>query len=188
MNGIRIIGGRCRGRRLATPSDRSVRPTSERTREALFNILDHGGLIRHASFLDLFCGTGAVGLEAWSRGAEAVWLIDRDIGLASTNVEALGRPPGLHVLRQDGAHLGRPPKTFDLVFLDPPYRSGLAIPALTALDQGWLNGDALIVVELAAKEDLDLPPGFKKEQDRRYGAARLVFLRTQPATTDPGAS
>lgn len=188
MNGIRIIGGRHRGRRLVTPPDRSVRPTSERTREALFNILDHGGLVRHASFLDLFCGTGAVGLEAWSRGADDVWLIDQDTGLASTNVEALGRPPGVHVLRRNAAHLGRPPKAFDLVFLDPPYRSGLAVPAISALDRGWLTDDALIVVELAAKEDLDPPPGFEREQDRRYGAARLIFLRKQRATAGPGSS
>jgi len=185
---MRIIGGRCRGRRLATPPDRSIRPTSERTREALFNILDHASLVQGACFLDLFCGTGAVGLEAWSRGAETVWLIDQDIALAHANVEALGRPPALHVRRLDAPSLGHPPSRFSLVFLDPPYRSGLVGPVLEALDQNWLTDDALIVVELAATERLDLPAGFEMERDRRYGAARLVFLRSHQDSAISGSS
>ncbi len=160
-----------------SPQDQSVRPTSERAREALFNILDHAGLIRDARFLDLFCGTGAVGLEAWSRGAETVWLIDQDTTLANRNVEALGKPERLHVQRVDVSRLGRAPLPFDVVFLDPPYRSELAAPALQALSKSWLAEDAVVIVELAAKEALDLPPGFVSEQDRVYGAARLVFLR-----------
>ncbi len=177
MSKIRIIGGRCRGRRLSTPSDQSIRPTSDRTREALFNILDHADLIVDARFLDLFCGTGAVGLEAFSRGAGEVWLIDEDVALADVNVEALGRPDALQVRRMNAARLARPPCRFDVVFMDPPYRSGLAAKALSSLDRDWLHDDALIIVEQAAKEAIDLPAGFEVEQDRRYGAARLIFLR-----------
>ncbi|MDH3659279.1 MAG: 16S rRNA (guanine(966)-N(2))-methyltransferase RsmD [Alphaproteobacteria bacterium] len=175
---MRIIGGRFRNKRLSSPRDQSVRPTSERAREALFNILDHAGLIESARFLDLFSGSGAVGLEAWSRGAEEVWLIDRDIALANTNVEAIGRPSAVHVRRLDATDLGRAPCRFDVAFLDPPYRSGLAGPALEGLDRGWLADDALVVLELAAKDQLDLPPGFEVEQDRHHGAARLLFLRS----------
>lgn len=177
MSKMRIIGGRCRGRRLSTPSDQSVRPTSERAREALFNILDHAGLIADTRFLDLFCGTGAVGLEAFSRGAGEVWLIDEDVALADINVEAFGRPDAVQVRRMNAARLARPPCRFDVIFMDPPYRSGLASKALATLDRDWLADDALIIVELAAKETLDLPAGFEVEQDRRYGAARLIFLR-----------
>lgn len=177
MSKMRIIGGQYRGKRLASPPDQSVRPTSERAREALFNILDHGRMIGDARFLDLFCGTGAVGLEAFSRGAGEVWLIDQDVALAHANVEAFGRPDTVQVRRMDATSLVRPPCLFDVVFLDPPYRSGLAPPALSALGRGWLTENALVVVELAAKETLDLPAGFEMEQDRRYGAGRLIFLR-----------
>jgi len=195
MGGMRIIGGRYRGKRLATPPDRSVRPTSERTREALFNILDHAGMVQDARFLDLFCGTGAVGLEAWSRGARDVWLIDQNTAFADTNAETLGQPAALHVRRMDATRLVHAPCRFDVVFLDPPYRSGLAGPTLHALHQGWLAEDAQVIVELAAKEELVLPPGFTSQQDRRYGAARLVFLQpnsigdaaADPVVADPSS-
>lgn len=174
---MRIIGGQYRGKRLVSPPDQSVRPTSERAREALFNIFDHAGVIDDARFLDLFCGTGAVGLEAFSRGAGEVWLIDEDVALASANADALGRPDVVQVRRMNATRLARPPCRFDVVFMDPPYRSGLAVQALEALDRGWLADDALVVVELAAKEDFDLTERYEVEQDRRYGAARLLFLR-----------
>jgi 16S rRNA (guanine966-N2)-methyltransferase len=177
MSKIRIIGGRHRGKRLISPADRTIRPTAERAREALFNILDHQGLTAGARFLDLFAGIGAIGLEAWSRGAAEVWLIDRDLALARANVEALGSPPEIHLRRKEAPRLGAPPTRFDLAFLDPPYRSALAAPTLAALKDGWLKGDALVIVELAAKEPFLPPKGFDVEDERRYGAARFVFLR-----------
>lgn len=177
MSRIRIIGGRYRSKRLASPTDQTIRPTSERAREALFNILDHAGRVADARFLDLFCGSGAVGLEAFSRGAGNVWLIDRDTALASTNADTLGRPPNVHVKRMDAARLGRAPCRFDVVFLDPPYRSGLAPTVMSALAEGWLTDGALVIVELAAKESLDPPPGFALEDERRYGAAKFLFLK-----------
>ena len=177
MSRMRIIGGRYRGKRLASPADQTIRPTSERAREALFNILDHAGRVADACFLDLFCGSGAVGLEAFSRGAGDVWLIDRDTALASANADTLGRPPNVRVKRMDVTRLGRAPCRFDIAFLDPPYRSDLVPAVLAALAEGWLGDDALVIVELAAKESLDPPPGFMLDDERRYGAAKFLFLK-----------
>ncbi len=179
---MRIIAGSWRGRKLLTPSDRAIRPTSDRAREALFAILEQGEpALRGARFLDLFCGTGAVGLEAGSRGAAEVWLVDNDrqaLALAAANLARLGAPDNVRVVERDATRLGRARnEAFDLVFLDPPYRSGLAVPALAGLAAGWLAPGAGVIVELAAREDLTPPAGYGLEQERRYGAARFVFLR-----------
>ncbi|HEX5080217.1 MAG TPA: 16S rRNA (guanine(966)-N(2))-methyltransferase RsmD [Geminicoccaceae bacterium] len=180
---MRIIAGAFRGRRLQSPAWAAIRPTGDRAREALFDILEHGEpRLRGARFLDLFCGTAAVGLEACSRGAAEVLLIDNDaaaLRLASANLTRLGKPPTVRLMAADAARLGAAPGRFDLVFLDPPYGTGLALPALAGLCGGWLAPGALIVVELAAKESLEPPAGFVVEQERRYGAARFVFLRPQ---------
>ncbi len=188
MSGMRIIGGRYRGRRLSGPRDRAIRPTGARAREALFGMLDHRGLIAGVRFLDLFCGTGMVGLEAFSRGAEEVWLIDRDVATAKANVDALGRPDEIHVRRMDASRLARPPLAFDVAFVDPPYDGGLAMLALAALREGWLAIGATIVVETAAKEAFMPPPGFALEQDRQYGAARFTFLRWPGEEAASGSS
>jgi 16S rRNA (guanine966-N2)-methyltransferase len=178
---MRVIAGQFRGRRLLSPADEAIRPTSDRAREALFDILEHGEPpVRGARFLDLFCGTGAVGIEACSRGAAAVLLIENDaeaLRLTRANLASIGKPPHVRLMTADAARLGPAAQPFDLVFLDPPYRSGLAPPALAGLRAGWLVPGARIVVELAAKEPFELPDGFAAEQERRYGAARFVFLR-----------
>jgi 16S rRNA (guanine966-N2)-methyltransferase len=180
---MRVIAGRFRGRRLLSPQGDAIRPTSDRAREALFDILEHGEpRLRDSRFLDLFCGTGAVGIEACSRGAAEVLLIESDpeaLRLAKANLARIGTPAHVRLIAADAARLGVAPQRFDLVFLDPPYRSGLALPALDGLRGGWLAKDARIVVEMAAGETLDLPAGFMVEQERRYGAARFVFLRPQ---------
>jgi 16S rRNA (guanine966-N2)-methyltransferase len=178
---MRIIAGQFRGRKLLSPSGAAIRPTSDRAREALFGILEHGEpRLRGGHFLDLFCGTAAVGIEAWSRGAAEVLLVENDLEaleLARANLARIDAPPHVRLIAADAARLGTAPQRFDLVFLDPPYRSDLALPALTGLQAGWLAPDARIVVELAASEPLELPAGFGVEQERHYGAARLVFLR-----------
>lgn len=179
---MRIIAGQFRGRRLSSPAGRDVRPTSDRAREALFGILEHGEPpLRGARFLDLFCGTGAVGLEALSRGAAEVLLIESEpeaLKIAEANLERVGAPGNVRLVRQDATRLAPARAPFDLIFLDPPYLSGLAAPALRSLQrQGWLAPGARIVVELARSEDLDLPEGYAIEQERRYGAARFLFLR-----------
>jgi 16S rRNA (guanine966-N2)-methyltransferase len=178
---MRIIAGKLRGRRLLPPKGDAIRPTGDRAREALFDILQHGvPPLRDACFLDLFCGTGAVGLEAHSRGAAQVLLIDHDraaVKLAEANIARLGAPAGVRLLARDATLLGPAPHPFDLVFLDPPYRSGLAAAALESLADGWLGEGARLIVELAARDDLDLPPGYTLERERRYGGAKFLFLR-----------
>jgi 16S rRNA (guanine966-N2)-methyltransferase len=181
---MRIIAGKLRGRRLLAPAGQAIRPTSDRAREAAFDILEHGmPPLRDGSFLDLFCGTGAIGLEAYSRGTAEVLLIESDRAarkLAEANIARLGAPAGVRLLARDATLLGPAPHAFDLAFLDPPYRSGLAAPALEGLARGgWLARDARIVVELAARDDLMPPPGFALEDERRYGSAKFLFLRTQ---------
>jgi 16S rRNA (guanine966-N2)-methyltransferase len=179
---VRIIGGEFKGRRLQSPAGQAIRPTSDRAREALFNILEHGApALRGARFLDLFCGTGAVGLEAHSRGAREVVLVDHDreaVRVARTNLERIGSPASVRLLARDATRLGPAPHPFDLAFLDPPYRSGLAGAALAGLLQdGWLGPDARVVVERAATEELALPDGYALERERRYGRAGFLFLR-----------
>ncbi len=143
---MRVVGGRLRGRNLAVPKSQAIRPTSDRLRESVFNILAHayGDPISGARVLDLFAGTGALGIEAISRGAAFALLIDDGAearALIRQNVDALGLGAVTRVFRRDATKLGaaHPVEPFGLVFLDPPYRKGLAAPALTSLrDGGWL--------------------------------------------------
>jgi 16S rRNA (guanine966-N2)-methyltransferase len=179
---MRIIAGKLKGRRLLTPQGQAIRPTSDRAREALFDILEHGQpSLRGASFLELFCGTGAIGLEAHSRGAAEVVLVESDpaaFRLAEANIARLGAPAGVRLLARDATALGPAPHPFDLVFLDPPYSSGLAAPALHGtIRNGWLAEGARIIVELAARDDLAPPSGFALDDQRRYGSAKFMFLR-----------
>jgi 16S rRNA (guanine966-N2)-methyltransferase len=137
--------------------------------------------LRGASFLELFCGTGAIGLEAYSRGAAEVLLVESDraaLKLTEANIARLGAPAGVRLLARDATALGPAPHPCDLVFLDPPYRSGLAAPALHGLTRnGWLADGARIIVELAARDDLVPPSGFTLDDQRRYGSAKFLFLR-----------
>jgi len=179
---VRIIAGRHRGRRIQAPPGRGTRPTSDRAREALMGILEHGDPpLADARFLDLFAGTGAVGLEAASRGARKVLLIENDpaaIAAIRNNIQQLGEAGRVRLLVADASRLGPAPEPFDLVFVDPPWRSGLAGPALESLrDGGWLAPSGRVVVELAAAEPFVPPAGFELEQERRYGRTRFVFLR-----------
>jgi 16S rRNA (guanine966-N2)-methyltransferase len=180
---MRIIGGQFRGRRLLGPKGQAIRPTGDRAREALFDILEHGTpVVRGARFLDLCAGTGAVGLEAHSRGAAEVMLVESDrdaLKLAAANLARLGPPTSVRLLALDATRLGPAPHPFDLVFLDPPYRSGLAGAALQSLLRGcWLGAGARVVVELAATDDLELPDGYTLERERPYGRAKFLFLRS----------
>ncbi|HEX9533979.1 MAG TPA: 16S rRNA (guanine(966)-N(2))-methyltransferase RsmD [Stellaceae bacterium] len=184
---MRIVAGRHRGRRLLAPPGEKVRPTSDRAREALFNILSHGQLAAEgipfagAAVLDAFAGTGALGLEALSRGAAEAAFIEQDREALATlrqNIAALGEDVHSRIVSGDATRPPRAPSAYALAFLDPPYRSGLAAAALTALDAaGWLAPESLAVVELAAREELTLPAGFFLLDERVYGAARLLFLR-----------
>jgi 16S rRNA (guanine966-N2)-methyltransferase len=191
---MRIIAGNFRGRRLFVPPGQAIRPTGERAREALFDVLEHGTPpVRGARFLDLFCGTGAVGLEAHSRGAAQVVLIEYDraaLKVAEANVARLGAPSSVRLWARDASRLGPAPHPFDLIFLDPPYRSGLAGGTLGALaGGGWLAADARVIVELGTTDDLDPPAGYTLERARRYGSAKFLFLRhSNSATASRGAA
>jgi 16S rRNA (guanine966-N2)-methyltransferase len=188
---MRIVGGRHRGRALAAPPGGAIRPTSDRAREALFNILEHGrfakaggSLVPGATVLDAFAGTGAFALEALSRGAAHTFLLELDpaaLAAARDNAIKLGEIANLTIRRADATHPGPAPAAASIAFLDPPYASGLAAPALEALArQGWLAPDALAVVELDGREPFRPPAGFEAVEERRYGRARLVFLRHAP--------
>jgi 16S rRNA (guanine966-N2)-methyltransferase len=184
---MRIVGGRNRGRRLLAPPGDTVRPTSDRAREALFNILSHGqfagdGLpFGDAAVLDAFAGTGALGLEALSRGAAEAVFIERDhdaLAILRRNIQTLGESSRARIMPGDATRPPRGTVSCAVAFLDPPYRSGLAGPALTALAAaGWLAPEALVVIETAAGEEFSPGEGFILLDERVYGAARLVFLR-----------
>jgi 16S rRNA (guanine966-N2)-methyltransferase len=188
----RIIAGRHRGRRLEVPRGLVVRPSAERLREALFSILEHQDpLLAGARFLDLYAGSGAVGLEALSRGAARLVAVEADRAAAAAfrrNVEKLGEGERCRLMIGDATRLPRTVEPFDIAYLDPPYGSGLAPPALASLAAGgWLAPAALVVVELAAREAMAAPAGLALEDERRYGAGRIVLLRA-PGARDPAAT
>ena len=182
---MRIAGGRLKGRALLTPAGRDIRPTSDRLRETIFNILAHrfDDAARDARVLDLFAGTGAMGIEALSRGAAFAAFVDDGAearGLLRGNIEALGLGGVTRVLKRDAAELGaiRSFDPFGLVFCDPPYGKGLGEKALdSALQGGWLKPDALVVLEERAGAKLQLPPGFSVLDERESGESKLVFSR-----------
>jgi len=182
---MRIVGGRLRSRPITGPKSDSVRPTSDRLREALFNILTHsyGDPVTGARVLDLFAGTGALGIEAISRGAEYALFVDEGIearALLRDNVESLGLGGVTRIFRRDASRLGpaHPLDPFSLVFLDPPYGKGLAEKSLiSARDGGWLRPEALLVVEEAADAGFKAPDGFVELERRRYDDTEFTFVR-----------
>jgi 16S rRNA (guanine966-N2)-methyltransferase len=185
---MRIVAGQHRGRVLQSPAGDSLRPTSDRTRESLFNILEHGKLaagglspVRGARVLDCFCGTGALGLEALSRGATAAAFLDLDpaaLKLARANAKTLGETARAGFVTADARRPPRATAPCTLIFLDPPYGEGLAGPTLLALaDAGWFGPGAIAVVETALHEDVAAPEGFVAVDERRYGKAKLTFLK-----------
>ena len=188
---LKVVGGKHRGRSIATPEGSTTRPTSNRARESLFNILMHANWrddgispLIDARVLDAFAGSGALGIEALSRGAAHATFLDNDataVRLIGENLRKMGEAPNAKVIRADAT---RPPPSrepCDLVFLDPPYRSGQAPTALAALaDGGWLKPGAIASVELASTEDLLPPPRFETIDERRYGAAKIAILRYRP--------
>jgi len=179
---MRIVAGRHRGRPLVAPDGRLARPTADRARQALFNILGHTPLVEldGAHVVDCFAGTGALGLEALSQGARHASFIDNlpeALAALAANIASLGETANTTIVRGDATR--PPPATAPcrLALLDPPYHSGLAVPCLAALAAGgWLTPDALAVVEVARDEGLAPPEGFTLTDDRVYGAARLLFL------------
>ena len=186
---MRIVGGEFRGRPLATPRSQSIRPTTDRTREAVFNVLAHRfpEKLEDARVLDLFAGTGALGLEALSRGAAHCLFIEESAegrGLIRTNVEAFGLQGRTKIFRRDATGLGDAGTIapFGLVFADPPYARGLGEAALrSALRGGWLLSGALCVVEEAASASFVPGEGFSIVDERAYGDTVIRFIEATGA-------
>ena len=186
---MRIISGKHKGRRIELSKEAAdiIRPTSDFAREAIFNILVHGkhGLNGHSfidkDVLDVFCGTGAFGLEALSRGATRVLFIDQSreaIANARHNAMKMNEDSVTDFMVADGTKLGKARKAFALVFIDPPYFGKMIEPALKSLHEGgWIAQDGLVVVEHDAKEQVAFPPAFEVLDERRYGRAIVNLLK-----------
>ena len=189
---MRIVAGKFRGAALTGPTDGSlaIRPTSDRLRESVFNILEHAfdGVLRDARVMDVFAGTGALGLEAMSRGAKTCLFVEEAAearGLIRRNQEALGLMGTTRIFRRDATAMGSigPAEPYGLIFLDPPYGKGLGEAALVKLAEGgWLAPEALVVLEKGTAEAAPAVPGFEVLDARDYGAARVHFLKASPAS------
>lgn len=182
---MRIVGGEFRGRSLAAPKSQSIRPTTDRTRESLFNILSHAypEALEDAHVLDLFAGTGALGLEALSRGGRSALFVESGVegrGLIQTNIENFGLQGRARLFRRDATRLG-PAGTsgpFSLVFADPPYGRGLGDKALaSAARGGWLEDGALVILEEDAETDPAPGAQFTLLENRTFGDTMMRFFR-----------
>ena len=182
---MRVVGGRLRSRPIAGPKGPGLRPTADRLRETLFNILAHAydDPVSGARVLDLFAGTGSLGIEAISRGAAFALFIDQGVearALLRDNIESLGLGGVTRIFRRDATKLGpvHPLEPFSLVFADPPYGKGLAEQALASAQHGgWLAPQALVIVEEAADAGFKSPQAFAELERRKYDDTELVILR-----------
>jgi 16S rRNA (guanine966-N2)-methyltransferase len=180
---MRIIGGKFKGRVLKRPGTAAIRPTSDRLRETVFNILAHayGRPFAGARIIDLYAGTGAMGVEALSRGGAFALFIDsgaRACAIVRANAEALGLGGAFRILKRDARKLGKAgeDERFDLAFLDPPYGRDFVWPTLVALrDGGWLYEGALVVIEESARASIALPEGFSLHEKRKSGDTQILF-------------
>ena len=178
---MRIIGGQYRGKKLIAPEGMDTRPTSDRARESLFNIIDsyflkNGILWRDVCVLDVFAGTGAVGIEAVSRGAKKAFLIEKNP--AAGRVIRANQVSGVVLIEKDVAMVGKAVASCNLIFLDPPYLKGLVKPALNILHKkGWIAQNALVIAEVEKNESLHLDR-FEMLDERIYGKAKFIFLRS----------
>ncbi len=186
---MRIVGGKFKGHSLASPAGSATRPTSDRVREAIFNILAHGiedFALDGARVLDLFAGTGAMGLEAVSRGARFCQFVDDSAearGLIGRNADALGVIGQVKIWRRDATRLGpcAPQPGYGLAFADPPYGKGLGSKALASLvEGGWLMPSAVVVVEEALAAELIAPESLSLLSQRDYGETQVRFYRLSP--------
>ena len=196
---MRIVGGTFKGRRLVAPEGRDVRPTSDRVRESVFNILEHAAFsprFNDASVIDVFAGTGALGLEAMSRGASTVTFVENDDRSRATilkNAGTLGKARAIHVLRLDATKLPPPPRAArcpaTLVFMDAPYDQEVSGPTLLSLkSRGWIGPESLCIVETASKTEFEIPLGFEVLDQRKYGAALISFVKIAGEKTPSAAT
>jgi 16S rRNA (guanine966-N2)-methyltransferase len=179
---MRVIAGKYKGATILSPKNKGIRPTSSMLREAIFNILMNLGVIEDANVVDVCCGTGALGIEALSRGAKKAVFIDgssEHLKLAWDNISHIKAQDNAVMIRSAAENLPPAREEFDLIFLDPPYFKGVADKALNSLvNNGWLKNGAIIVVEMPLKEDLKFDPKkFAEEMTRRYGNSKIIVLR-----------
>ena len=179
---MRIVAGKHKGRRIEIAKEATgIRPTSEFAREAIFNILTHRYDIEDADVLDVFCGTGAFGLEALSRGAASVTFIDQSreaLAIARHNAERMKELDHVDFLQANATKLGKARKAYALIFLDPPYFEKMLVPSLESFHAGgWIQPDSLIVTEHDAKEPIKIPELFEVIDQRQYGRALVKLLK-----------
>lgn len=191
---MRIVAGQYRGRVIVTPEGQNTRPTSDRARQAIFNVLEHAPWaegLHEARVIDLYAGSGALGFEALSRGAAFCLFVDTDDGARGAireNMDAYGLFGRCRVHRRSATDLGPRPgsagEAFTLSFLDPPYAKGLGEQTLARLlEGGWLAPGAIVVFERGSDEPEIDTPGYERLDARDYGAARVLFLRASEAST-----
>ena len=189
---MRIVAGSLKGRNLVAPEGQGTRPTSDRARQAIFNVLEHaawGEPLAGMRVIDLYAGSGALGFEAISRGAAFALFVETDDearGAIRENADAFALMGRTRVHRRSAVDLGARPgpvaEAFDLAFLDPPYGRGLGEQTLAKLLEGlWLKPGALVVFERGSDEPEIDTPGYERLDARDYGAARVLFLRVSPA-------
>ncbi len=180
---MRIIAGSYRGKKLFSPQSDKVRPTSDRAREALFNILNSKLSLPWNEYclLDVFAGTGAFGLEALSRGCAAIGLVDIDTKSLEKNVALFAKEQDkIKIYHQNALSLPQAPRQYNLLFMDAPYNKNLSAPALVSLaKQNWLVPQTLCLVEVEKSETLDIPPQYQFLEERIYGLAKVIFLTYQ---------
>lgn len=185
---MHIFSGSLKGRKITSPKGKSVRPTSGRTREAIFNILTHGNFlsdshtaVEDSRVLDLYCGSGALAFEAISRGASHAVLIDienNNLETVRSNAQRMGIDAQITCIRSDSSNPPPARMACNLVFIDPPYKSGLAQKTLSNIAKsGWLSENAIIVMELEKREDVPIPEGFEIITERKYGITKIIVLR-----------
>jgi 16S rRNA (guanine966-N2)-methyltransferase len=190
---MRIVAGSLKGRAIVAPEGQGTRPTSDRARQAIFNMLEHAPWaegLRDQRVIDLYAGSGALGYEALSRGAAFCLFVETDDGARGAireNMDAYGLFGRTRVHRRSATDLGPRPgsagEAFTLAFLDPPYRQGLGEQTLARLLEGnWLAPGAIVVFERGSDEPEIEPPGYERLDARDWGAARVLFLRTLPAS------
>lgn len=180
---MRIIGGKYRGKKLNTPSDNNIRPTTDRMRETLFNMLEHGSgpSIRGSNILDLYAGTGALGIEALSRHAEHVCFVDnnfRSIKLIKDNCALIDNPDNVAFISTDSSKMNNRGNIFDVIFIDPPYRKNLITPTLeNIILQKLINSNGIAVIEYASDEVINIPDGFTEIKKKKMGDATFSILK-----------
>ncbi|MDG1708451.1 MAG: 16S rRNA (guanine(966)-N(2))-methyltransferase RsmD [Emcibacteraceae bacterium] len=178
---MRIIGGTYRGKKLITPPNAAIRPTTDRMRETLFNMLEHGAGpgIRGSRILDLFAGTGALGIEALSRNAEHVTFVDYDrssMQLVKNNTALIGNPDNTSYITLDGTKITAS-QAYDIILIDPPYNKGLILLALqNILERSLLSEGGVIVIEYSSSEEMEIPSQFSEIKKKKMGEATFSIL------------